>query len=91
MPRLTSRGLRSTCVLSLLAMTALAAPGVASAEPGGEQCSGVNIEGKGASLQKLSQISVWTPNFNTSANALACSGSQGPDSGGLPPVTEIRS
>jgi ABC-type phosphate transport system substrate-binding protein len=66
-------------------MTALAAPGVASAEPGGEQCSGGNIEGKGASLQKLSQISVWTPNFNTSPNPLACSGSQG--STGKPTVT----
>jgi ABC-type phosphate transport system substrate-binding protein len=61
----------------LLALTALAAPGVAGAEPGGEQCSGGNIEGKGASLQKISQINIWTPSFNTSANILACSGTQG--------------
>jgi ABC-type phosphate transport system substrate-binding protein len=56
---------------------ALVVPGLASAEPGGEQCSGSNIEGKGASFQKLAQIEVWTPAFNTSANALACSGTQG--------------
>jgi ABC-type phosphate transport system substrate-binding protein len=63
----------------VLAVTALVAPGLASATPGGVQCEGVNIEGKGASLQKLSQISVWTPNFNaaTDTNTLACSGTQG--------------
>jgi ABC-type phosphate transport system substrate-binding protein len=84
MHRLMPRRLGSACVLSVLAATALAAPSVASAAPG-EQCSGANIEGKGASLQKLSQISIWTPNFSTSANALACSGSQG--STGKPTVT----
>jgi ABC-type phosphate transport system substrate-binding protein len=63
---------------------ALAMPGLASATPGGEQCSGENIEGKGASLQKLSQIETWNPAFNTSANALACSGAQG--SKGTPTV-----
>src|SRR5436309_8924603 len=64
------------CASASIAM-GLVAPGLASAEPGGEQCSGSNIEGKGASLQKLAQIEVWTPNFNTSANTLACSGTQG--------------
>jgi ABC-type phosphate transport system substrate-binding protein len=78
MHRLMPRGLRSACLLSVLATTALVAPSVAGAAPGGEQCSGVNIEGKGASLQKLSQIEIWTPNFNTSANALACSGALKP-------------
>jgi ABC-type phosphate transport system substrate-binding protein len=87
MHRLKPRGLRTACALSVLAVTALVAPGMASATPGGEQCSGVNIEGKGASLQKLSQISVWTPNFSSAAdtNGLACSGTQG--SKGTPTVT----
>jgi ABC-type phosphate transport system substrate-binding protein len=71
----------------VLAVTGLVAPGMASATPGGEQCSGVSIEGKGASLQKLSQISVWTPNFSSAAdtNGKACSGTQG--SKGTPTVT----
>ena len=84
MHRMMRRRLGSACVLSVLAATALAAPTVASAAPG-EQCSGVNIEGQGASLQKLSQIETWTPAFSTSANALACSGTQG--STGKPTVT----
>lgn len=73
----SARRLVCACVLFGALATALVAPGLASAEPGGEQCSGENIEGKGASLQKLSQIEVWTPAFNTSANTLACSGTQG--------------
>jgi ABC-type phosphate transport system substrate-binding protein len=73
----STRRLVSACALAVAIATAVVAPGVASAEPGGEQCSGGNIEGKGASLQKLSQIEVWTPAFNTSTNALACSGAQG--------------
>jgi ABC-type phosphate transport system substrate-binding protein len=86
MHRLKPRGLRAACALSVLAVTALVAPAIASATPGGEQCSGVNIEGKGASLQKLSQISVWTPKFSdpTDTNAAACSGTQG--SKGTPTV-----
>jgi ABC-type phosphate transport system substrate-binding protein len=74
---LTPRRLRSACALSLLAVTAFVAPTAASAEPVGEKCSGASIEGKGASLQKLSQISLWNPAFNTSANAAACNGTQG--------------
>jgi ABC-type phosphate transport system substrate-binding protein len=77
MSLLSTRRFVSVCALVAAFATAVVAPGVASAEPGGEQCSGENIEGKGASLQKLSQIEVWTPAFNTSANALACSGTQG--------------
>lgn len=73
----STRRFVSACVVAVVLATAAVAPGVASAEPGGEQCSGENIEGKGASLQKLSQIEVWTPAFNTSANTLACSGTQG--------------
>ncbi len=85
MHRLMPRRLGSACVLSVLAAAALAVPSVAGAAPGGEQCSGVSIEGQGASLQKLSQIETWTPAFNTSANALACAGTQG--SKGKPTVT----
>jgi ABC-type phosphate transport system substrate-binding protein len=87
MHRLKPRGLRAACALSVLAVTALVAPGMASATPGGEQCSGVGIEGKGASLQKLSQIETWTLKFNEAGdlNALACSGTQG--SKGTPKVT----
>jgi ABC-type phosphate transport system substrate-binding protein len=77
MQRLTTRWLTSACLLSALAAMALAAPGVASAEPGGTQCSGEDIEGKGASLQKLAQQKVWTPAFKAGANPLACSGTQG--------------
>jgi len=84
MSLLSTRRLVSACALTAAFATAAVAPGVASAEPGGEQCSGENIEGKGASLQKLSQIEVWTPAFNTSGNALACSGTQG--SKGAPTV-----
>jgi ABC-type phosphate transport system substrate-binding protein len=80
----SARRLVCACVLFGALATALVAPGLASAEPGGEQCSGENIEGKGASLQKLSQIETWNPAFNTSANALACSGTQG--STGTPTV-----
>lgn len=71
------RGMKSACVISALAVGALAAPGVASATPEGEQCSGASIEGRGASLQKLAQISIWTVGFNKSANAAACNGTQG--------------
>jgi ABC-type phosphate transport system substrate-binding protein len=73
----STRRFLSACALVAAFATAAVAPGVASAEPEGEQCSGENIEGKGASLQKLSQIETWNPAFNTSANGLACSGTQG--------------
>jgi ABC-type phosphate transport system substrate-binding protein len=68
------RGLKAACVLAALAGTALMAPGAANAEPPLEHCKGVAIEGKGASLQKLAQISIWNPNFTlgTNANPLAC-------------------
>lgn len=42
-----------------------------------EQCEGENITGQGASSEKLAQTKVWAPNFNTSTNAYACSGTQG--------------
>jgi ABC-type phosphate transport system substrate-binding protein len=77
MSSLTARRAVWACVLSAVFSTALFAPGLASAEPGGEQCSGENIKGKGASLQKAAQIEIWTPKFNLSANPLACNGTQG--------------
>jgi ABC-type phosphate transport system substrate-binding protein len=74
----STRRFASACVLSAAVSAALIAPGAASAL-GGEQCSGVDVEGKGASLQKLSQIETWAPEFKNPAdtNAAACSGSQG--------------
>jgi ABC-type phosphate transport system substrate-binding protein len=73
------------CIISAAAVAALVAPGAASAGTIGEQCSGASITGKGSSLQKLAQVSVWGPDFNTSANAKACNGTQG--SKGVPTVT----
>jgi len=85
MASLSTRRLVPACVLSVAAMAALVAPGAASAGTLGEQCSGSNIIGKGSSLQKLAQQTVWNPGFNTSVNPKACSGTQG--SKGTPKVT----
>lgn len=71
------------CLISAAAAVALAAPGAALAKTS-TQCSGVNIEGQGSSLQKLMQQSFWTPQFNTSSDKYACSGTQG--TGGKPTV-----
>ncbi len=84
---MTTRSVRrvfSACVLSAAAAAALAAPGAASAFTL-NQCEGSEIHGKGSSAQKLLQIEIWNKQFNTSANAKACSGSQG--SGGKPKVS----
>jgi ABC-type phosphate transport system substrate-binding protein len=64
----------SACALSAAAVAALMAPGAASAAT---QCSGSNIVAAGSTLQKLAQKEIWEPDFNTSANATACSGTQG--------------
>ncbi len=72
-----ARRVLSAGVVSAAAVAALAAPGAASAEPLGAQCSGSNIEAQGASTQKLAQQTVWGPTFNTSANKVACNGTQG--------------
>lgn len=85
MKSLSARRLFSACVLSGAAVAALALPGAASAGTLGAQCSGSNIIGKGSSLQKLAQQSVWDPAFNTSSNSKACNGTQG--SKGIPTVT----
>jgi|HubBroStandDraft_4_1064222.scaffolds.fasta_scaffold41045_1 ABC-type phosphate transport system substrate-binding protein len=85
MTSLSARRIVPACILSAAAVAALVAPGAASAGTIGEQCSGANITGKGSSLQKLAQQTVWDPGFNTSANARGCNGTQG--SKGKPTVT----
>ncbi len=85
MTSLSARRLISTCAISAAAVAALVAPGAANAGVVGQQCSGANISGKGSSLQKLAQQSVWNPDFNTSANPKACNGTQG--SKGIPTVS----
>jgi ABC-type phosphate transport system substrate-binding protein len=78
MTSLSARRLIPACILSAATVAALVAPGVASASGKiGEKCSGSNIAGQGSSLQKLAQKEVWDPDFNTSANAQACNGTQG--------------
>lgn len=72
-----ARRVVSAGVVSAAAVVALAAPGAASAEPIGVQCSGAGIEAQGASTQKLAQQTVWDPAFNTSASKQACNGTQG--------------
>jgi ABC-type phosphate transport system substrate-binding protein len=84
MALLSTRRFVPACVLSAAAVAALVAPGAANAQLG-TQCSGSPITGKGSSLQKLAQQTVWDLDFNTSANPKACNGSQG--SGGKPTVT----
>ena len=85
---MTSRSARRfvpACILSAAAVAALAVPGAASASFTLTQCEGGAIHGKGSSAQKLLQIEVWNKKFNTSANPLACNGTQG--SKGKPAVT----
>jgi ABC-type phosphate transport system substrate-binding protein len=84
MALLSTRRFVPACVLSAAAVAALVAPGAANAQLG-QQCSGSNITGKGSSLQKLAQITVWTPEFNKSSSPKACNGTQG--SKGIPTVT----
>lgn len=79
----SARRLVLACIGPAAVMAALAAPGAASASL--VQCEGGNIHGKGSSAQKNVQTLVWTLQFSTSANAKACSGTQGSD--GKPKVT----
>lgn len=74
-----ARGFTLAGVLSAALMAAFVAPEAASAGALGVQCSGSNIVGKGATVQKLAQQNVWDPDFNTSSNAKACNGTQGSD------------
>lgn len=77
-----ARGLGLACTAAL-ATVALAAPGTALAKSS-TQCSGVNVEGQGASTQKLIQINYWNKLFNESTDKYACNGTQG--SKGTPKV-----
>jgi ABC-type phosphate transport system substrate-binding protein len=63
-------------IISAAALAALAAPGSASAALG-TQCSGSNITGQGASVEKIAFINVWDPEFNISTAKKACSGKYG--------------
>ncbi len=80
----SARRMLLACALTAAVVAALVAPGAASAFTL-VQCEGGPIHGKGSSAQKLLQINIWDPQFNTSANAAACNGTQG--SGGKPAVT----
>jgi ABC-type phosphate transport system substrate-binding protein len=73
---ISRRGIVPACMAAAATM-ALVAPGSALAKAKSTQCSGVNIEGKGSSAQKLIEQNFWTPQFNTSAAKTACSGTQG--------------
>ncbi len=53
------------------------------------QCSGANIGGQGANVMKIAYQNVFTPDFNTSTNKDACSGTQGTD--GKPTVAYTAS
>ena len=86
MMSLKTRRRTLSCILSAGALVALAAPGAASASVG-EQCSGSNVAGQGSTLQKLAQIETWGPNFNKSANVLACAGLAGQGDLKKPEVT----
>ncbi len=78
MTSLSARRILPACILSAAAMAALVAPGAASAAGKlGPKCSGSNITGQGSTLQKLAQVSVWEPDFNTTNAGFACNGTQG--------------
>jgi ABC-type phosphate transport system substrate-binding protein len=70
----------AVCLASATALVAVVAPGTASAKgpvtDRGEQCSGVNIVGRGSTFQNPAQL-VWQPGFNSSSGSVACSGTQG--------------
>ncbi|MGA2455118.1 MAG: substrate-binding domain-containing protein [Solirubrobacteraceae bacterium] len=74
---LSARRLRliPACIISAATVAAMASPGVASATLG-TQCSGADITGQGAAVEKVAQ-GIWTSNFNTSGDKFACDGSQG--------------
>jgi ABC-type phosphate transport system substrate-binding protein len=77
MRNLSARGIMPACIAAVAAL-GLAVPGTALAKNNPNQCSGVNIEGKGSSFQKSIEVNFWTPQFNTLATAkTACSGTQG--------------
>jgi ABC-type phosphate transport system substrate-binding protein len=54
------RSIASAIAITAVSAFAYAAPGSASAAG----CTGANIEGNGASVEKIAQVEVWTPAFN---------------------------
>lgn len=78
MRRLQARRGITACAISVAAVAACAAPGVASAKTVPASCNGSNIKAAGSTLQKLAQVSVWDPTFDTSKNAKACGGTEKP-------------
>jgi ABC-type phosphate transport system substrate-binding protein len=82
MTTLSVRRILAACILCGAFAVALVAPGAASAESLGEQCSGETpIKGRGSTFQGLAQ-EVWTGTFNEvkgkpNKNVAACGGSQG--------------
>src|ERR1700744_3076940 len=87
----SARRLAPTCIVSVAAVAALAAPGAANASLGA-QCSGSNIPAQGSSLQKDAQLNVWNPGFNTSAKSKsACAGQKGQGTLQKPTVTYTSS
>ena len=62
MSSFSARRFVTACAISAAAVAALAAPGAASANG---PCEGTEITGQGSSLQKLAQVNVWGPAFNT--------------------------
>ncbi len=75
MRKLSVRRFVPTCLLAVVGVAALMAPGAANASLGA-QCSGSNVGGQGSSLQKLAQ-EIWIPGFSTSSEKFACNGTQG--------------
>jgi ABC-type phosphate transport system substrate-binding protein len=63
------------CIISAATVAAMVSPGAANATLG-TQCSGADIQGQGAAVEKVAQ-GVWTTDFNTSAAKKACAGGQG--------------
>lgn len=68
---------RAGAVAVVAALGAMVANAAGASAAASTQCSGANITGQGASIMKVAYGSVFGPDFNTSANAKACDGSQG--------------
>jgi hypothetical protein len=71
----TQRGWACTAMAAVLALLAFGATDASAVVS--TQCSGGNITGQGASVMKIAYQNVFGPDFNTSTNADACSGTQG--------------
>jgi hypothetical protein len=82
---LKARQLARMCAALATASLGVVGGGVGTASAATTQCSGGNIGGQGASVMKIAYQNVFTPDFNTSTNKTACSGTQG--TGGKPTVT----